>query len=97
MVGVLVSLHLVSGLSDSSVKASVVQVILSIAVMWRGVDESTSETPFFIQQKEKEKEKKEQHIPLQGSSFPHFMLVFLLKLCLLYGINVNYCDAAVFC
>ena len=95
MVGVLVSLHLVSGLSDSSVKASVVQVILSIAVMWRGVDESTSETPFFIQQKEKEK--KEQQIPLQGSSFPHFMLVFLLKLCLLYGINVNYCDAAVFC
>ena len=81
MVGVLVSLHLVSGLSDSSVKASVVQVILSIAIMWHGVDESTSETSFFIQQKEKEK--KEQHIPLQGSSFPHFMLVFSLKLCLL--------------
>ena len=91
MVEVLVLLHLVSGLSDSSVKASVVQVILSIAVMWRGVYESTSETPFFIQQKEKEK--KEQQIPLQGSSFPHFMLVFSLKLCL----NVNYCDAAVFC
>ena len=57
MVGVLVSLHLVSGLSDSSVKASVVQVILSIAVMWRGVDESISETPFFILRKEKEKKR----------------------------------------
>lgn len=97
MVGVLVSLHLVSGLSDSSIKALVVQVILSIAIMWRGVDESTSETSFFIQQKRKKEKKKEQHIPLQGSSFPHFMLVFSLKLCLLYGINVNYCDVAVFC
>lgn len=36
---------------DSPSKVHVVHVILLIAVTWRGVDEPTSETPFFIQQK----------------------------------------------
>ena len=39
--------------SDSSSKACVVHVILSITVTWREVDESTPKILFFIQQKKK--------------------------------------------
>ena len=42
-----------SSSSDSLSKACVVHVVLSIAVTWRGVDETTPETPLFIQKKKK--------------------------------------------
>ena len=32
-----------------------VHVVLSIVITWRGVDEPTPETPFFIKQKKKKK------------------------------------------
>ena len=42
-----------SSSSDSLSKAHVVHMVLSIAVTWRGVDETTPETPLFIQKKKK--------------------------------------------
>ena len=60
MVGVLVLHPEMSGLNDSLSKAHVIHVVLPIAVMWRGVDEPTSETHFYSakEKKRKEKEKK---------------------------------------
>ena len=51
-------LHLINGLSDSSNKIPVVHMILFIVVMWCKVNESTTETHFYIQQKEKRKKEK---------------------------------------
>ena len=42
-----------SSSSDSLSKAHVVHMVLSIAVTWREVDETTPETPLFIQKKKK--------------------------------------------
>ena len=75
MVGVLVLLHLVSSLSDSSIRTSVVHVVLSIAIMWRGVNESTSETPLFF----KPKKKKRAAYPSSGLLFSPFYVSVLLR------------------
>ena len=56
--GVFKLLHLINGLSDSSDKIPVVHKILFIVVMWCRVNESTTETHFYIQQKEKKKKGK---------------------------------------
>ena len=48
MVEVLVLHPEISDSNYSPNKIHVVHVILPIAVTWRGVDEPTSETPFFI-------------------------------------------------
>ena len=47
-----------SGSNDSHNKDSVVYVVLSIVVIWCGVDEAIPETPFFYSKKEKEKKKR---------------------------------------
>ena len=75
MVGVLVLLHLVSSLSDSSIRTSVVHVVLSIAIMWRGVNESTSETPLFF----KPKKKKRAAYPSSGLLFSPFYVSVLIE------------------
>ena len=51
MVEVLVLYPERSSSGDSLSKAHVVHMVLSIAVTWRGVDETTPETPLFIQKK----------------------------------------------
>ena len=51
MIGVLVLHPEMSDSNDSPNKIHVIHVILSIAVTWRGVDETTPETPLFIQKK----------------------------------------------
>ena len=66
--GVFELLHLVSGLSDSSNKIPVVHMILFIVVMWRRVDESTTETHFYIQQKEKRKKKEAKCLKIQHAT-----------------------------
>ena len=48
MVGVLVLHPEISDSNYSPNKIHIVYVILLIVVTWRGVDEPTSETPFFI-------------------------------------------------
>lgn len=53
IVGVLILYPERSSSSDNPSKTSVVYVILPIIVTWRGVDEPTPETPFFIKEKKK--------------------------------------------
>ena len=55
MVWVLVLHPKRSGSSDNSSKTHVVHVVLPIAFTWRGVDETTPETPFLFPKKKKKK------------------------------------------
>ena len=53
IVGVLILYPERSSSNGNPSKTSVVYVILPIIVTWRGVDEPTPETPFFIKKKKK--------------------------------------------